>query len=157
MQGDAASFGHFGDAGKRLEGANQNAARFAFWFAGDIEAIVIAVDEIDIGVAGRSEEDGGTGGVAGRGMGGRIIPAEVGFDFYDAGRKGASWCGANQQLAQKAASDAAGRSGEEGTIEKMWFRDRWHQGSLVDRAVRWVGSLRLWFCFAVAKQDIRSG
>lgn len=57
MKRDAASLGHFCDSDKRFKSANENATGLAFRFAGDVEAIVIAVDEINVGEAGRSEED----------------------------------------------------------------------------------------------------
>jgi hypothetical protein len=83
-EGDFAGAGHFVDTGERLEGAKEDAARFAVGLAGDVETIVIAVDEVDIGVAGRSEKNGGSSGVAGSGVSGEIVFAEIGFDFDDA-------------------------------------------------------------------------
>jgi len=57
VERDAAGFGHFIDSGERFEGAYQHGAGFTFRFAGNVEAIVIAIDEINVGVAGRSKDD----------------------------------------------------------------------------------------------------
>ena len=52
--------------------------------ATDVGAVVIAVDEIDVGVAGRTEENRVARGLAVVGMGAGIDGAEVGFGFDDA-------------------------------------------------------------------------
>jgi len=67
-----------------LEGADEHAAGLAGWLAGEVQAVVHAVDEIDVGEAGRTEEDGVAGGFADEGVGGWVVEAEVGFDFRDA-------------------------------------------------------------------------
>jgi len=110
--------GHFVDAGERLEGADQDGASFAFGLTGDIEAIVIAVDEVDVGVPGRSEKNGGAGGVAGGGVGGGIEFSEVGFNFDDAGREVEGTVVAEENLTEEGASDAAGIAGVEGARER---------------------------------------
>jgi hypothetical protein len=49
---------------------------------------VISVDEIDVGVSGRTEENCVAGGASGGGMGGGIVFSEVCFDLDDsAGEK----------------------------------------------------------------------
>jgi hypothetical protein len=45
---------------------------------------VVSVDEIDVGVAGRAEENGVARGESAIGVGGRVVEAEVGFGFDDA-------------------------------------------------------------------------
>ena len=67
-----------------LEGADEHAAGLAGRLAGEVKAVVHAVDEIDVGEAGRTEEDGVAGGFADEGVGGWVVEAEVGFDFRDA-------------------------------------------------------------------------
>src|ERR1700683_1155787 len=57
LQCEVASPRHFLDAEERFEGAEQNRARLAFALAGNVQAVVVAVDEIDVGVAGRAEQD----------------------------------------------------------------------------------------------------
>lgn len=85
---EAAVQGHSSEAGEGFEGAEQDAAAPAFYFAGEIHAVVAAVDEVEIGVAGGTEENavarGGTAMGVGRGVSERIVRAEVGFDFDDA-------------------------------------------------------------------------
>ena len=79
------------DAGERFQGAQQNGSGLAFGFAGDVEAVVISVDEVNVGVTRWSEQHCSTGGISGGGVGGGILLSEVGFDFYDASReKGAT-------------------------------------------------------------------
>lgn len=46
---------------------------------------MISVDEINVGVAGRSEENGGARGVASGGVSRWIVFPQVGFNFHDAG------------------------------------------------------------------------
>jgi hypothetical protein len=72
------------DAEERFKGAEKNTSGLAFALTGDIQAVVIAVDEINVSVAGRAEEDGVARGMAGGGVSGGIIGAEVGLDFDDA-------------------------------------------------------------------------
>jgi len=122
MNLEAARSGHFFHAGERFEGAEQNASGLAFRFAGDVETVVGAVDEIDVGVAGWSEQDGSAGGVAGGGVGGGIVLAEVGFDFDDAGGERGFSAFTNQHLAQEFASDAARIAAVKGARQGMDLR-----------------------------------
>ena len=55
---DSSRLGHLLDAGHRLQGPKQHASRDSVRQAGDVQAIVIAIDEVHIGVTGRAEEDG---------------------------------------------------------------------------------------------------
>ncbi len=116
--GDPAGAGHFFDARERFEGANQNAASLAFGFAGDVETVMIAVDEIHVSLTRRAEQDGVAGGSAGGGVSGGIIPAEIGFYFDDAGAKD-FFSAAEQEFAKKIAGHAAGRAGEKGSRKRM--------------------------------------
>jgi hypothetical protein len=119
MNLEATGLGHFFYAGERFQGAEQDASGLAIGFAGDVEAVVSAIDEIDVGVAGWAEEHGIAGGEAGGGVGGGIVLAEVSFDFDDAGGEGDSPTFANQDLAQEFAGDAARIAGVEGAGEGM--------------------------------------
>jgi hypothetical protein len=76
---------HFFYTVNGFEGAEENASAFTFRIAGDVQAVVTAVDEINVGVAGRAEEDGVAGGFSGGGVGGEVVFCEIGFDFDDAG------------------------------------------------------------------------
>src|SRR4051794_16770429 len=55
---NAAKFCHFLDAAERLKGAEKNSPGFAVRQTGNIQTEVVAVDEIDVSSAGRTEKDG---------------------------------------------------------------------------------------------------
>jgi len=80
--------GHFRLAEHGFEGADEDGAGQAFRLAGDVDAVVHAVDEVDIGVAGLAEHDGVAGRDAaeavGCGVGDGAVRAVVGFDLDDA-------------------------------------------------------------------------
>lgn len=112
------------DSGDRLQGSKENASGLAFGLAGDVQAEVIAVDEIDVSVARRSEEHaiavGGTGGGVSRG----VIGSKVGFGFNDAtgkndatGSKMAMFA-ADQKFSKKVAGHGAGIA----EVEGAWHR-----------------------------------
>ena len=112
-----AGSGHCVDAGERLEGAKEDAAGFAVWLAGDVEAIVIAVDEVDIGVARRAEKNGGAGGVASGGVSSEVVFSEIGFDFDNASREMEWAIVAEENFAKEGPGHAAGVAGVEGSRE----------------------------------------
>lgn len=101
---------------KGFKGTEENAPSFAFGLTGDIQAIVVAVDEIDVSMAGRSEEDGVTSGFSGSGVGGGVVFSKVGFDLDNTGAE-AGRVSADQELSEEVASDATGIAGEEGARE----------------------------------------
>ena len=68
-----------------VESAEEDTAGFAFGLAGDIQTIVIAVDKVDVGEAGRSEEDCVARSFSGCGVGGGVVFSKIGFDFNDTG------------------------------------------------------------------------
>jgi len=74
---------------------------------------VIAIDEINVGVTGRPEQDGGAGGVAGGGVGGGIVFAEISLHLNDAARQVELSVVTHQDFPQQFASDAAWTAGEE--------------------------------------------
>lgn len=61
---------------------------------------MIAVDEINVGVAGRPEQDCGARSVAGGGVRGGIVFPEVSFDLDDPGREKLAAALAHQHLAE---------------------------------------------------------
>ena len=67
----------------RLHGADQHCGSVAFSFGHDVHAGIHPVDQIDVCVAGRPEHDPGPGGDAPGGMGGLVVGAQIGLDFYD--------------------------------------------------------------------------
>lgn len=81
----AASTGHLSDSLDRFDGAKKNTAGFAVRFAGNIEAIVVTINEIDVGETRRTEENGIARSATRCGVSGKIVCAEIGFDFDDAG------------------------------------------------------------------------
>ena len=75
---------HLLDAGHRLQGAKQHAAGHAIRQAGNIQAVVIAIDEVHVGETGRTEENGIPRRLACRGVRRRVVLAEIGLGFDDA-------------------------------------------------------------------------
>jgi len=94
----------------RFEGANQDASSSAGRFADQVEALIHPVNEVNVGVAGRPEDDLGARGDAACRVGGLVVCAEVGFGFdNDAG--GAA---VDEDLTEQGASDIDGRAGVKG-------------------------------------------
>ena len=118
VQLDFPGTSHGGNARERLQGTEKDASGLSLGFAGDVQAVVVSVNEINIGVTGRAEQYGIAQGAAGGGVSRRIVEAEVGFDFDDAGGelRGAGF--AEQDLAEKLSGYPPGIAGEEGTIER---------------------------------------
>ena len=87
MCGKATVLGHCFKAGHWFERAEQDSACLAIRFAGDIEAEVLTVDGVDVGVAGWTEQDGVSRRGAAMGMGCRVrrivVGTEVGFHLDD--------------------------------------------------------------------------
>jgi len=108
------SVDHVCDAEEGFEGAEENGSGLALAFAGDVEAVVVAVDEINVGVAGRTEQDRGAGSIACESVGRGIVFPQVGFDFDDAGGDGKGAVAADKDLAEKGARYSAGIVCEEG-------------------------------------------
>lgn len=102
--GAVAPFAHEVLAGEGLEGADEDAAGGAVGFSDDVEALVHAVDEIDVSVAGRAEDGLRSCGEAGGGMSREIVLAEVSFHFDDA----AGGFAMNEGLAEERAGDFDG-------------------------------------------------
>jgi hypothetical protein len=78
-------------------------------------------------VTGRSEQYGGAGGVSGGGVGGRVLYAQVGFDFHDAscetGRRFVLVLPlSNQHFAQKFTRHPARIATEKNTIQRTNLR-----------------------------------
>ena len=115
-QRDPAGARHFFKTQEGFKGAEKNGPRFAFSFTGDVEAIVIAVDKVNVGKAGRTEEDRIAGCVAGGGVSGGIVGSEVSLDFDDAGRE-ANLSATNQNFAEKIARDASRTTSKETAIQ----------------------------------------
>jgi hypothetical protein len=128
LESDISGASHLLDAQQGFEGAEENRARFPFALTGDVQAVVIAVDEINVGKAGRSEQDRGAGGIAGSGVGRGIVLPQVGFDFNDTCGQAELAVIAHKYLTQEFAGDGAWIAGEESAIERAdgsgWERRR---------------------------------
>jgi len=72
------------DSRQRLQCAEQDASRLTLRLAGNIQAIMVPVDKVDVGVTRRSEQYGIAQGAAGGGVSRRIVDAKVSFDLNDA-------------------------------------------------------------------------
>lgn len=69
----------------RFQGPDQDGGRLALGFGDGVEQAVDPVGEVDVGVAGRAEEDPGALGQADVGMTGRIVGlVALGLDDYAA-------------------------------------------------------------------------
>src|SRR5208282_3093718 len=75
---------HLLDASHRFQRPKQNASGDSVGQAGHIQAVVIAVDEVDVGVTGGTEENGVARRQARRRVRCRIAFAEIRFGFDDA-------------------------------------------------------------------------
>ncbi len=67
-----------------------------------------AVDEVDVSMPRRPEEDGVSRRLAGEGMGGSVGLAKIGFDFDDAAHPRFLGSGSHQQLSQQLAGYQVG-------------------------------------------------
>ncbi len=105
---EAAQGGHGFDSADGFEGAEENASGMAGRLATDVGAVVISVDEIDVGVAGRAEEDGVAKGLSVVGVGAGIDGSQVGFGFDDASGESEGTVAADEKFAEKFAGDGAG-------------------------------------------------
>ena len=75
---------------------------------GGVEAVVHAVDEVDVGAAGWAEEGKVIGGEAAVGVRGGVGEAEVGFDFDDAAAEAFAAEVADEKLAEEGSRDYFG-------------------------------------------------
>jgi 2'-5' RNA ligase len=90
---------HGSDATERVEGSDQHAAGFAIGLRHQVQALVHAVDEVDVGVSGRTEYHLRAGSYASSRMSREIFAAEVGFGLNDY----AGGAVVHQNLAEKVA------------------------------------------------------
>jgi hypothetical protein len=118
--GKAAEVGHGFEAVEGIEGADEDSSGFAGTMRGDVEAVVHAVDEVDIGVSGWAEEDCVVGSEAAGRVGCRVDEAEVGFDFDDAGGEAFALEVADEELAEEGPGYSVGGAGVEASWEEFW-------------------------------------
>src|SRR5271163_875032 len=86
---------------------------------GCVEAVVLAVDEVDVGSAGWAEAGEVVGGEAAVGVGGGVGEAEVGFDLDDAAGEALAVEVADEELAEEGSGDDFGGAGVEGSWEGL--------------------------------------
>ena len=111
--------GHGLDAVDGGDGADEDSTSFAGEMGGCVEAVVHAVDEVDVGAAGWAEEGEVIGGEAAVGVGGGIGEAEVGLDLDDAAGEALAVQIADEKLAEEGPGDDLGRAGVEGAWEEF--------------------------------------
>ncbi len=69
----------------RFRASDQNGSRFPLWLRDEVQTVVHSIDEVDIGVARRSEKSLGPGGTAiAVGVAGLVAPAHIGLSLRDA-------------------------------------------------------------------------
>jgi hypothetical protein len=115
--GDFSRTSHFFDSPERLQGTEENRPGCSFQLAGYVQAIVISINEVDISVTGRAEQDSVAQGAACGGVGGSIVGAEINFDLDNATGVLRGLGVADQDLAQELAAYIAGIACEEGARE----------------------------------------
>jgi hypothetical protein len=86
---------------------------------GDVEAIVHAIDEVDVGAAGWAEEDSVVWSESAGGVGGGIGETEVGLDLDDAACETFAVEVADEELAQEGSGDDFGGAEVEGSWEEL--------------------------------------
>lgn len=118
--------GHGLDAIDGGDGADEDSAGFAGEMGGCVEAVVHAVDEVDVGAAGWAEEGEVVGGEAAVGVGGGVGEAEVGLDLDDASGEALAVEIADEKFAEEGSGDDFGGAGVEGFWEEFGgVTDRW--------------------------------
>ena len=98
---DASGVGHRFQSQHRLKSPQQDASAVSFGLTRDVGAEVHAVDEIDVGVSGRTEEHGVTRRASDVSVRRRIDGAEIGFVLDDAAGKKFAALAADEELAEK--------------------------------------------------------
>jgi hypothetical protein len=111
--------GHGLDAVDGGDGTDEDSAGLAGEMGGCVEAVVHAVDEVDVGAAGWAEEREVVGGEATVGVRGGVGEAEVGFDFGDATGEALAVEIADEELAEEGSGDDFGGAGVEGSWEEL--------------------------------------
>jgi hypothetical protein len=122
--GKVTEIGHGFEAVDWIEGSDEDSACFAGEMRGDVEAVVHAVDEVDIYVSGWAEEDCVAGSEPAGCVGCRVDEAEVGFDFGDAGGEAFALEVADEELAEEGSGYDFGGTGVEASWEE--FREITH-------------------------------
>lgn len=119
---EAAILRHAVETGYRFESTEQHASGKAIGLAADVHAVVHAVDGVDIGMAGGTEEDlvprRGSAMRVGGGIGRVVVRAEIGLDLDDASGDQAMFGLVDEELAEEFGSDELGAAFEEAAGEQ---------------------------------------
>ena len=92
----------------RLDRANEDAAGSPLRLRDEVEAMMDAVDEIDVGVAGRPKDDLGPRRQPGVAVSRLIVAAEVSFTLDDAASDGSSTDSMDDQSPEQVAGNLLG-------------------------------------------------
>ncbi len=111
---------HLSDSAEGREGPNQNATRFAFLIGYYIQALVHAVDEIDVGTARRPEQHIGARCAAARGVRGQVLEAKIRFGLDN----GAGSLSMQEHAAEQIACYIRRRPLKKGKIERFGLLDQ---------------------------------
>src|ERR1700680_4335975 len=84
MDNHSPGVGHSLESNQRFQGTEQDGARLALALTRHVEAVVVAVDEVNVGVTGRPEQYRRAFRITRGSVSGGIVLAEIGFDFDDA-------------------------------------------------------------------------
>ena len=107
---------HLGDALKGFEGADEDAAADSGDFGAHVEHKVVAIAEIDVGVAAAKEHGAIARGGSAKVVGGGIA-LRIGFGFDDPAAKSAAGELANHNFADEKAGEGDRVRGELGAAE----------------------------------------
>src|SRR5271157_4707990 len=98
----------------------------------DVQAVVHAIDEVDIGMTGRAEHDLGARGAAASRVGSKVVRAQIRLGLDDPPDLTAVIDAANEELAQEVPSHTLGV-----TIVKGFWKDL-HENHRTRRAMVWL-------------------
>ena len=111
--------GHGLDAVDGGDGADEDSAGFSGEMGGCVDAVVHAVDEVDVGAAGWAEEGEVVGGEAAVGVRRGVGEAEVGLDLGDAASEALAVEVADEELAEECSRDDLWGAGVESAREEL--------------------------------------
>lgn len=121
---------HFFETDEGFEGAKEHTACNSAGQTRNIQTVVIAVDEVNVGEAGRTEENRITRGFADGGMGSHVLFTEIGLGLDNATGEDATSVAANEKLAQEFTGNDAGIAVEECTGQRVGVRSKYIAGVL---------------------------
>src|SRR5271157_2115072 len=126
------------DVADRFEGAEENGGGVVARAGHDVQAVVHAIDQVDIGMTGRAEHDLGAPGAAAGRVGSEVVRAQIRFGLDDPPDLAAAINAANDELAQEVPSHTLGV-----TIVKGFWEDL-HENHRTRRAMVWLPIGRCW-------------